>query len=197
MKIAVAILLSLVAVGSVAQVGEQSDLDRYIEEIKASGMSEQGRTHIYTVASICTGNLILKYHHDEASGQYWPSYSGTTCPKPDADTPEIARWKKLMISETDQLVVRLRPFADSDKSGFVTTEEASDFRFLIEFGILAGQVFQEESADLDTLSRASGIVVGEVADRLEAYRTLARRITDSGVTVLPYPNLDTAAQGSE
>jgi len=196
MKITLIVIVCLIPVVSLA--GEkQSDLDTYIEGIKASGMSEMGRGQISSVASICTGSLILEYRFDEASGRYWPSYTSATCPKPDSDPPEVERWKQLMVSEKDQLVPRLKQFADADGSGFVTTFEASEFRYLIEFGYLAGQLFRSGVADLEDLSKASGRDPKDAGDRLTAYKNLARKINDSGVAELPYPELEEATHSSD
>lgn len=192
MKMTLIFISCLLPLLALAGEGQQSDLNNYIEGIKASGISENGRNQIYTIASICTGSMILDYQFDESSGRYWPSYMSATCPKPDADPPEFARWKELMATESDQLVPLLKPFADADGSGFVTTDEASDFRFLIEFGFLAEHVFHSRGANLDALSKASGREPKDAEARLSAYKTLARRIMDSGVAELPFPELANA-----
>ena len=197
MKISVIAVLILCVVPAMAEEEKQSDLESYIEGIRASGISEMGRNQVYSVAAICCGSTVLTYRSDEASGRFWPSYTSATCPKPEADPPEIERWKELKVSETDLLVPRLKPFADTDGSGFVTTEEASDFRYLIEYGYLAQQVAQDQGANAKFLAKASGQDPKDAMDRLATYKELARKIIDSGVAELPYPEFAESAEGSD
>ena len=197
MKVSAIIILCLLAVVAMAQAGKQSDLETYIESIRTSGMSEVGRMQISSVAGICCGSTILTYRPDEVSGRYWPSYTSATCPKPDADTPEIKRWKTLKVSETDVLIRRLKPFADADSSGFVTTDEGSAFRNLIEYGFLAEQVIRDKGPDLEFLAEASGTDPKAAGERLAAYKDLARRIIDSGVAELPFPEFAASMTNSD
>ena len=182
----VAILgLLLLASGSQSQTEDGSDLEAYIEEIRASGISEMGRSHVRSVSGICSGSSILEYRVDETSGRYWPSYTSATCPKPNADTVEIKEWKMLRLSEADMLANEFTRFADADGSGFVTTKEAADFRWLVEYGYLVAQVIRDEGPNVDFVVRASGKDVEEAVSRMEEYKALARRITEAGVTGLP------------
>jgi hypothetical protein len=89
------------------------------------------------------------------------------------------------LSEADILVDQLKPFADADDSGFVTTEEAADFRWLVEYGYLVAQVIRDEGPSIDFVARASGKDLGDAERRVEEYKALARRITEAGVTDLP------------
>jgi hypothetical protein len=178
-------LCVLVLVGMAQAQVEKSDLEAYIEQIRASGMTETARMQIHSVASVYAGGTILEYRQDEASGQYWPSYMSATCPKPDADPPEVEQWKQLRVSEADVLVDRLKPFADADQSGFVTTGEAGDFRYLIEFGHLVAQVVRDEGGTLQQVARASGMGPADAKARIAAYNALSSRIVQAGVAELP------------
>jgi hypothetical protein len=181
------VLASVAAAG--AQQGKPSDLESYLESIRAARISEVGRSQILTIAGICAGATILDYRKDESSGRYWPSYTSATCPKPDADPPQVEQWKKLRLSESDVLTDKLKPFADTDGSGFVTTKEASDFRWLVEFGYLVNQVNREEGTSAALIARASGYDTGEVARKVKEYDALAHKIDEAGVTKLPQVKL--------
>jgi hypothetical protein len=180
-----AMMCLLLAVGISQAQGEKSDLEEYIETIRAWGMTETGRMQIRSVANLCAGATVLEYRKDDASRRYWPSYTSATCPKPDADPPEVERWKSMRMSEADRLVGGLREFADADGSGFVTTEEANDFRYLIEFGYLVAQVARDEGPGIDRVAQASGMEPADAQARLDAYQALANRITAAGVAELP------------
>jgi len=171
--------------GSPAQARGGEDLEAYIEGIRASGISEMGLVQLRSIAAICAGSTILEYRVDEASGQYWPSYRSTTCPRPETDTAGITEWKELRMTESQKLAGELKQFADADGSGFVTTAEASEFRRLVEFGYLVDQVIRDEGASLDLVARASGKSDEDAARDIDEYRKLARRINESGLTTLP------------
>jgi hypothetical protein len=182
------LLCALFAVASHAervQAGDGADLTAYIESIRASGMSEMGKSMISSVAYIASGATILSYRKDPESGQYWGSYMSATCPNPTADPPELTRWKQTKTDESASLVEKLKPFADADGSGFVTTKEGSDFRFLLEFGYLADQAIRDEGSQIETVARAAGLDVAATEARVREYTAIAKRISDAGVTGLP------------
>lgn len=181
------VTLGLVAWAVTADTQEKggSDLESYLEEIRLSGISEMGRADVATIANICAGATLLEYRKDDASGRYWPGYMSATCPKPDADPPQIEMWKKLRRSDADVLVDKLKPYADADGSGFVTTKEAGEFRRLVEFGYLVAQVNRSEGTSVKVITNASGYSPDEVAQKAKAYANLAGRIHDAGVTELP------------
>jgi hypothetical protein len=179
------VLLTTVFAGSRVRAGDGADLAAYLEQIRASGISEVGKADLATIASICAGGTLLEYRMDEASGRYWPGYMSTTCPKPNADPPEIERWKQLTRSESDVLVGKLKRFADADESGFVTTREASDFRFLVEYGYLVAQVIRDQGAKMELVVRASGKDLETATRDIARYRALASQLGQAGITCLP------------
>ena len=187
MKVKVLLIASLVLVlaASASLAGDSPDLASYIQSIRDSGMSEMARSQILSVAGISCGASILTYHADPASGRYWPGYRSAVCPKPDAEEPELTMWKTTKRSETQDMIPRLRPFADADGSGFVTTEEGTTFRFDMEFGYLADQVAREESATIEALAKASGLSVEEARAKLLHYLSLQQRIAAAGIATLP------------
>lgn len=185
-RITVAALLFLLFAGMPrAQEKDSADLKAYLDEIRASGASEGARSAVRMIAGISSGATILEYRLDEASGRYWPSYMSATCPNPNATNPELEQWKLLRRSETDILSEKLKPFADADQSGFVTTQEADEFRSLIEFGYLVAQVNRDEGTSVALVARASGLDEGEAKRRVDAYQALALRIRNADVTELP------------
>lgn len=166
-------------------LGDGADLTAYLQEIRTSGVSEFGKMQLNSVAGICSGATIFEYRLDKESGRYWPSYTSATCPKPGADPPEIEKWKRLTLSDTAMLVGKLKPFADFDASGFVTTQEASDFRWLVEYGYLVAQVIRDEGAKMEFVTRASGKDLTTASRDLARYQDLARKLAGAGITCLP------------
>ena len=172
-----------------ATAGDGADLTAYIESIRAAGMSETAQSQLRSVASIVCAASILKYIEDKDSGQYWPSYTSATCPNPNADAPELTKWKQVKKDESAETAQKLKPFADADGSGFVTTQEGSDFRYLIEFGFLADQVTHEQQAGLDAIARASGTDLAAAEKRVRDYAAISKRIADAGIGGLPQLNV--------
>ncbi len=168
-----------------ATAGDGPDLTAYIESIRASGMSENASMQIGSVASILAGGTVLSYQKDPESGRYWGSYMSTTCPNPNADPPELTRWKQLKTDDTSKVRQQLRPFADADGSGFVTTSEGSDFRYLLEFGYLAAQAIRDDGATIEAVSRADGKDIAATEARLRKYLALSKQLSDAGVKGLP------------
>ena len=165
--------------------GDGADLTAYIETIRASGMSEMAQSQVGTVAGIVAGTTILFFQPDPESGRYWPGLMSTNCPNPNADAPELTRWKSLKKDESAEVLQQLKPFADADGSGFVTTQEGGDFRNLLEFGYLAAQVIRDEAASVQAIARASGKDVTATEASLREYVALSKRITQVGVAGLP------------
>ncbi len=163
----------------------KSDLDAYIEEIRASGMSEMAKNSVGMIASVCDGTRLLEYLPDPASGRYFPKYTNTTCSIPDAGTRSGERPKEVRETESDRLVKELKRLADEDDSGFVTTKEAVELRSLIEYGYLAAQVSKDDGASLETIARASGKDVRDAGVQLAKYKKSAQELREAGVAELP------------
>lgn len=192
-----AALVLLAGLSYSAFAGDGADLAAYIESIRASGMSEWGQMEIRSVASIVAGATILTFQADPESGRYWPSYMSATCPNPNADPPELTHWKTLKTDESAVVLEQLKPFADADGSGFVTTQEGNAFRYLIEFGYLAAQVIRDEAATVEAVSRASGKDAAATEASLREYVALSKRITQAGVEGLPEIVIPGTASGGE
>lgn len=156
------------------------DLLDYIAKIRESGMSEGAEGSLRSIASIRAGATILKYRKDDRSGRYWASYSSTACPLPGADPAKVAEWQATLRAKTSAEMDRLKPLADRDSSGFVSSEEAWELRELFEFGILAVQVQEAEGPGIQKLATASGLKSEDAESRLASYRVLAKKMPDEG-----------------
>jgi len=163
----------------------KSDLDAYIEEIRASGMSEMAKNSIEFMASLCEGTRLLEFRPDSASGRYFPGYTNTTCSLPDAGKQSGKGSRETEEAKSDRLVKELKRLADTDNSGFVTTKEGFEFRYLIEYGYLAAQVIKDEGASLESIARASGKDVKDAEVQLARYSKSAQELREAGVAELP------------
>ena len=130
--------LILLATGS-AFAGEEmpADLKAYIEEIKAAGMTEDAAGSIRMVAAIETGSTILEIKTDDKGKVSGHHYTTALCPKPgmsEEARAELRRQMDAMQAKVKSEMERLKPLADRDGSGFVSSEEGARFRDLYEMG---------------------------------------------------------------
>ena len=128
----------LLAAGSVF-AGEDmpADLRAYLEEIKAAGMTEEAAGSLRTVAAIETGATLLDIQTDEAGKIARRGYTAKFCPRPGMSEEARAELRKQMDemnAKVEREMERLKPLADSDGSGFVSSEEGMRFRRLYELG---------------------------------------------------------------
>src|SRR5262245_386576 len=117
--------------GGAYQVRSPADLQQYLAEIQRNGMSEGAWNALWQVGSIMTSRITLACLKDSATGVYFDSYQSTTCPNPklSKEENEATQRKADLVLEAE--VKKLKPFADSDASGFVSTAEGEEFRRLI------------------------------------------------------------------
>jgi hypothetical protein len=97
----------------------------------------------------------------------------------------LNRWKIMKTDDSAAMTEKLRPFADADASGFVTTKEGNDFRFLLEFGYLAEQAMREHGATLESVALAAGTEPAATDTRLRDYAALRNRVAQAGIDGLP------------
>ena len=129
---------SLLAAGSVF-AGEDmpADLRTYLEEIKAAGMTEDAAASLRTVAAIETGATLLDIQTDEAGKIASRGFTARFCPRPGMSEEARAQLRKEMEEMEAKVKLemeRLKPLADRDGSGFVSSEEGMRFRRLYELG---------------------------------------------------------------
>ncbi len=173
--LALAVLSALIAVDAVAG-GDPPDLLEYIARIRESGMSESARGALGMIAGVRAGSTILKYERADGSPRYWATFTSTGCPLPGADPGKVAEWQASLRAKEEAEFERLKPLADKDGSGFVSTEEGNEFRELMEFGVLAEQVREAEGPGLEKVAMASGLEMKEAEAKLERYRSLLGRL---------------------
>jgi hypothetical protein len=130
--------LALLAAGSVFAGDDMpADLRAYLEEIKAAGMTEDASASLRTVAGIETGATLLDIRTDEAGKISSRGYTAAFCPRPgmsEEARTQLRKEMEAMEAKVKLEMERLRPLADRDGSGFVSSEEGLRFRRLYELG---------------------------------------------------------------
>jgi hypothetical protein len=180
------IALCIVPRAAVSQTEEQPrDLLECIEQIKAWNMSESALMSLRHISGIRLGGAVLSFRKDEQSGAYFPSYSGTQCYSPDRDPEEVRIERERMQYMVDREITRLKPLADSDGSGFVSTSEGAQFRELLEFGYKAARVISAEGRDIERVCRGLQMNAETFRDTLAKYREIRRRAKGLGIEDLP------------
>ncbi|MFL6264295.1 MAG: hypothetical protein ACJ76Y_31800 [Thermoanaerobaculia bacterium] len=171
--------LPVIAVGALALAAgcqrSSPELADYLEKIRASGMSESAESSIRTVASIRVRQTLLMFDKEAETGRYDRVYRSGSCPLPGATPEQLEVWKKRTLEGTQKELNRLKPLADLDRSGFVTTEEGARFRNIFEFGVEAAYICQHEPCTPASISHALGIAMPVFSDLLSSYQDLRRR----------------------
>jgi hypothetical protein len=156
-------------------------------------MSESAGNALRMVASIQTGAIIISFSKDEASGIYFTGYGSTMCPTPNADPEEFRKFQAAQEEKVQQEMKRLKPFADFDGSGFVSTAEGEEFRGLLEFGYKVSFVVKEIGSDLDSIAQALGTTTQFIKEEVVKYDQLVGRMkTYPGK---PFPKIPPLASG--
>jgi hypothetical protein len=188
-------VLALAAVAAAQDRQDPKDLAECVEQIRARGMSEVAYSHLGTVAGMRVGGSSWAFKKDETSGAYWTSYTSNRCRLPNEDPAEAERERMQFQYKLDTEVSRLRPLADADGSGFVSTAEGLAFRKLCEFGYKAAFVASEEQGDMERILAGLQIDLGgtdpeALAAKLKEYEELRQRAAQGGVADLPEVALD-------
>ena len=169
---------------------QPTDLIECINQIKAWNMSESARGSLGQIARIRLGGSILSFQKDENSGAYFNSYSGTMCYSPDRNPEEIRLEREQFQYKVDGEIIKLRPLADFNDSGFVSTSEGSQFRSLIEFGYKAAYVNSAEDGDIGRICQGLMMNEGTFNEMLEKYNDFLIRAKNLGVEDLPEVTID-------
>lgn len=187
--LAIACFLALLPHGLAAQTAaEPPDMQKYIEGIRQYGMSEMGKSALTTVASIRNGFTELAFP-EGPDGSFGMSYSSLLCKNPNMD-PELARKEKEEAETRNGLeMIRLKPLADADKSGFVTTEEGMQFRQLVEFAYRIAYISGREDNDMQKTCKAIGMFEDAVKQKLVDYEKLQEELKRLGLAALPVVTL--------
>jgi hypothetical protein len=151
-----------------------SDLERYLAERRAAGMSEGAEMTLKTIAAVRSGGSILTYWK-QADGTYSRRYESTWCASPTADPKRLAAFKRQAEAALAAALGPLKELADADGSGFVSTGEGRRVRDLIDFAWEATSLAASEGRDRRQLAHAMGLSPGTLDQTLRDYRDLLRR----------------------
>jgi hypothetical protein len=180
------VVASLGLTGAPARAaGDARDLEEYLQQIRAWGMSESAHGALLMVAGIVNGYTLLSYSRDSTTGHWVRGYRSTACPLPRADSLALARWQSEIGEKNAPVVELLRGSADRDYSGFVTTEEGRAFRDLVELGYFVDYLQTKESLGSEEVAKATNLTVQRLMDRAEAYNDVARRFNAGSAKRIP------------
>ncbi len=174
----------VIAVGLSARAADPPDFRRYVDTIRAKGMTEEAEASLRLLAGLRTGQTQLVMVRDARTGNYAVSYEAAACPRAASDE-EARRNAEGRARALEHEIATLRPYADGDRSGFVSSEEAQRFRVLVESGYKAGQVIESEGPSAAALSRALVMTGDELRRWQAAYRELSGRLARAGAAPLP------------
>jgi hypothetical protein len=174
LRVCVALLCtSLLLLG--CQQETPPELEAYLATIRTSRMSEVARQALKSVAVVRVRQTLLTFEKDEATGYYDRVYRTTACPLPGANPKQLNAWQEKLDQAAAKEIDRIRPLADLNSSGFISTDEGSKFRKLYEMGLEAAFICKREPCTLEALSSATGKPAESLGEALSAYRSLLRR----------------------
>ena len=174
--IVTALVASLLVGGAIAD-----ELEEYIGHVREVRMSATAEMQVQSTAMILLGYSTLTYNHDEASGQYWPTFTSQTCASPDADPEVVAREQEARNAKVSDIVLELHSLADLDGSGFVTDLEGTTFRRQVESGFLAAQLASDGPITLARVAGALGISEPAAKELLDNYALMYPSLVELGV----------------
>lgn len=169
-------------------VGFPEDLSGYIEEIRERGTTEMAASHLQSIAGIRAGVTIISYPYDEENEFYQTRYRSTVCPIPNASPRELTTFREETLNATQEEFERLQLLADSDGSGFVSTEEAALYRRMVEFGWKV-RYLEREGIDAGMLASQMGMEEQQFVSQREEYEEFTKHagswIVEGGPTRKP------------
>lgn len=161
-----------------ATVQAQEDLQQHVSELRQEGMSESAKRSLTTVASIWAGAVLLTVEK-LPSAEYESRFTTGFCPRPGADPEEVKALRQKLDERVQAELRRLKPFADRDGSGFISTEEASQFRELVLFGLRAAKLEPGDRQSPQAIASALGKDPGWVIEKARDYADLGQRVLAS------------------
>jgi hypothetical protein len=165
-------------VSPAAPISAGPEARAYLEAIRQDGMSELARLHLSQVSSVLERVILLDFL--KVDDVYLTDWVDRFCGVPGAAQ------NPLVVAAQKGIAV-LRPLADLDRSGFVSTEEASRFKQLFELGRAVPFVLaREKTTDAATVARFLRLSVPELAADYAEYPSLTAR---SGKLFPPLPTL--------
>jgi len=160
----------------------QSDFEKYVEEIRKAGMTEDAAVALQTAAGILSGVRAFEVKR-APDRSFQRSYSSTMCFRPGADKEKLRALRYKIEAKQEEWVRYLKKHADTDGSGFVNTAEGEALRRRVELGLLLAQVTDIKNVDdlVEDLQQDRAQVVGDLA----AYAKLQADSVQQGMKGLP------------
>jgi hypothetical protein len=143
-------------------------------------MTEDAAGSIRMAASILSGATLFEVK-PAPDGSLGRSYS--VCFRPGADKEKLRSARERIEARLQEWIPFLKKHADTDGSGFVSTEEGWALRRRVELGLLAGQV--PSAKNLDDLLKAVHEERAQVLEDLAAYKRLQAAATNQGFDSMP------------
>jgi len=175
-------LIVMALLGQASGLLAQSDFERYVEEIRKAGMSEEAAGSIRMAASILSGATIFEVKL-APNGHLGKSYSSAVCFRPGADEQHLRAAREKIEARVEAWIPFLKKQADTDGSGFVSREEGSALRRRVELGFTAGQV--PGAKNVDDLVKAVPEERSQVIEDLIAYKRLQAAAASQGFEGMP------------
>src|SRR5689334_6149584 len=170
-----AILAAAVAIALAVTIGwlrpAPSDLERYLKERRAAGMTEGAEMYLNSIADVRSGGTFLTFEK-RPDGGYSGFYMSTTCARPGADPKRLAAFRQQIEKKMATELQPLKKLADADGSGFVSTREGEDTLKLIEFAWEVTYLVDREGRDRSQLAHAMGLTPSTFDQKLRDYRSL-------------------------
>ncbi len=170
--------------------GANSDLEDYLAAIRAAGMSEGAHASLRAVAAVSSKRTLLTFEKNQETGRYDRTYQSTTCPLPNATPKQFADWQRGLLEAADKDVKQLKPLADFDNSGFVTTDEGNRFRRIYEAGVEAAYICEHQPCTLVSLTKGFGMSEPHLLSLLRPYNKVQKYAEDrhlNGFPKVPMP----------
>lgn len=168
-------LLLLAAVPVFAGEEMPADFRAYIEKVKAAGMTEDAESSLRTIASVEAGETVFTIDKDDQGKVVGQGFMSKYCIRPGMSEEAMAKLKeeRAEVEKKAQMEVeRLKPIADRDHSGFVSSEEGYRLRELYFFGRQVREVTGDEPRDGAFVAEKLGRSVAEVRKMLAEYQEL-------------------------
>lgn len=178
------LVMTALALAAASGATAQGDFEKYVESVRKTGMTERASSDVRMMADILAGGSTFKATR-APDGNVGRSYSSNMCFVPTKDAALLAKQKalreKLQVKE-DVWMQFLQKRADADASGFVSTEEGSEMRHVVEMGLVAAQL---SISSLGELAKASGRDQAKVPADIAAYERLLTDAEKEGLEGLP------------
>jgi hypothetical protein len=156
----------------------ESDLDEYISSIRQSGMSESAAGSVRMVAGILSGSTTFRAT-PTPDGSASRSYGSPDDSK--LRTEQKVKARTTRVAKAEAWMAFFKDQADTDRSGFVSTEEGMALRRQVETGLVAVQL---RAATIEEIYDAAPEESKVEAD-LAAYAAMRAEAAKQGLEGMP------------